>query len=129
MTVAGSSEARAGEKPLDDEQFGIAGHSRTAIPENRAALGILPVVKDALQQIQIRRYRDSGKEISTYELDALSYAKRLQERFGGLNPLRLIEHYAGNMCMSSCHSGHQASTTATNVGDPPDLREIDLGKN
>ena len=86
-------------------------------------LSVVPLLKHALQQVQIGLDLDGAQEIAAHALDAPGHAKRLQIRLCRLDRVRPIEQDALHVRVRSHHGCEQAAAAA-DIGDGPHARDI-----
>jgi hypothetical protein len=79
---------------LDQHEPTTAGHGRGHGAEDLAAVFVVPVVQDVLEQVDVRLGGDDAEHVPDYRVDPVGQAPCVQEGVGSGDDVRAVDEHA-----------------------------------
>src|SRR5829696_5084297 len=112
------------EHHLDDEHAAARIHGPPAVPQDREAQILAPVVDDVRQQIYVRAGRHGFEEAARLDLHTIGQTACADQRRRVPHHMRQIEEDAARIRMALQDRGQQVSRRAAHIDERPDVGEI-----
>ena len=108
---------RSGRDQLDDHQSRGVIHRGAARPQDGDAPVVVPVVQDALEDIDVATARDRREEVALDELATIGHPLLGEVLLRELEHARPFQQDAGDLRMMPQDLGHQGSRPASDIDD------------